>query len=79
MSLLPVSSMVFLPCRIIIGNITVLEIIVSLAVSGGMLLIIIESFLPVYKKRLLNQPRYSKKSPDVRKVIEQIKVRIRKT
>ncbi len=79
MSLLPVSSMVFLPCRIIIRNITVLEIIVSLAVAGGMLLIIIESFLPVYKKRLLNQPRYSKKSFDVRKIMEQIRARIRKT
>jgi hypothetical protein len=57
LSFVPVLSMIFMPCRMSVGDVSWLEVTVSLVLSVSLLAVIICMGMPVYRKRILNDRR----------------------
>ncbi|MBE6103872.1 MAG: ABC transporter permease [Erysipelotrichaceae bacterium] len=57
LSFVPVFSMIFMPCRMSVGDVSWVEIIISLILAVSLLVLIILMGMPVYRKRILNDRR----------------------
>lgn len=57
LSFVPVFSMIFMPCRMSVGDVSWVEIIISLILAASLVVLVILIGMPVYRKRILNDRR----------------------
>lgn len=69
MSFVPILSMIFMPCRLAVDNVSVMEIMTSLTISIISFTMVIRFGLPVYKRNLLRNNTERKWKPLVRKLL----------